>query len=131
VLDNGGNQHSEVFTITVRASGFPVISALSPSSGDLAGGTLTLIQGFGYNFSSEQIIVRFGAFNISSSNISITNSSQIQILAVPPNEMGIPVSVSVITPAGESNKVSYTYIDRVPIEWSGKVSGYFVYSTTF
>jgi Malectin domain/IPT/TIG domain len=131
VLDNGGNQNSEAFTITVRASGFPVISALSPNSGDLAGVTLTLIQGFGYDFSSEEIIVRFGAFNISSSNISITNSSQIHILAVPPSEMGIPVSVSVITPAGESNKVSYTYIDRVPIEWSGKVSGYFVDSTTF
>jgi Malectin domain/IPT/TIG domain len=121
VLDSGGNQHAEVVTITVYASGYPVVTALSPNSGDLLGGTMILIEGSGYHFPIEQTTVRFGAFNISSSDIVITNTSQIQILAVPPSSLGIPVSVSVITPAGESNQVLYTYVDRVPIKFLAKV----------
>lgn len=122
VLDNGGNQHSEAITITVRPSGHPVISSLAPNYGHIAGGSLTILDGFGFHYPPEETTVRFGARNISSSDFQIANSSHIQISNVPSSKLGVPIPVSVVTPVGESNKVLYTYIDRVPIDWRGKVS---------
>jgi len=92
------------------------VDSLTPDSGDLAGGYQVNITGFGFNFTEEETIVRVGYNNLTGgSEIQIVDTNTIVALSWPPEVLGIPVAVTVETPISESNAVSFTYVNGVPI----------------
>ncbi|MGP3947146.1 IPT/TIG domain-containing protein [Streptomyces sp. 7N604] len=84
----------------------PVITSVSPISGPAAGGNAVTITGFGFTGATA---VKFGTANA----ISFTVTGDNTITAVAPPGTGT-VGITVITPAGVSNSVSYTYVPPAP-----------------
>ena len=82
---------------------FPVVTGISPSQGDPAGGTTVVISGSGFTGATS---VTFAT----SPAISLTVNSDSQITVVTPPGSGL-VSVVVTTPSGSSNpnQASYLY----------------------
>ncbi|MFE3548019.1 beta strand repeat-containing protein [Streptomyces kronopolitis] len=100
VTTPGGTSNGVPFTyISVAA---PVLSSVSPSSGSSAGGTAVTLTGSGLTNASA---VRFG----STPATSFTVVSDTVITAVAPPGSGT-VQVTVTTPGGTSNGLSYTYV---------------------
>jgi len=105
VTDDGGNVDDEATTVTVKAGGFPVVTALSPDSGTLGGGDIVTISGTGFQNANS---VKFGATTVT--NFSIISATTIKVTSPNPGfTSSIPVPVSVITPVGESNSIMFTY----------------------
>lgn len=119
VVDDGGNEHSETTTITIKAAGHPVISSLQPSSGNMTGGNVVVVTGHGFKYNETETKVKIGSLATLSGNetISVVNETTIFVMGMPSSTLGAPAFVTVTTPAGESNVGTYTYIDRVPMEW--------------
>lgn len=112
VVDSSGNQNTDTTTITVQSAAFPSVTSLSPTSGDIAGGTQVTINGSGFGSATS---VRFGVVLLNGSAITIVNPSTIRVRS-PLSSVGQPVAVSVITPLGESsNAVTFTYVGATPI----------------
>ncbi|MGW2403170.1 IPT/TIG domain-containing protein [Streptomyces sp. NPDC001739] len=84
----------------------PVLSSVSPASGPAAGGTTVTLTGSGL---SNTTAVRFG----STVATSFTVVSDAQVTAVAPAGSGA-VQITVTTPGGTSNGVTYTY-GSVPV----------------
>ncbi|WP_435848491.1 IPT/TIG domain-containing protein [Streptomyces javensis] len=84
----------------------PTLTAISPATGPAAGGTAVTLTGTNLLGATA---VRFGAVNAT----SFTVVSATQITAVAPLGSGT-VQVTVTTPGGTSNGVSYTYV-AVPV----------------
>ena len=125
VIDDGGNQHSEKTTITVKPAGHPLISTLDPPHGYVFGGNSLTIVGHGFKYNESETKVTVGASVLSGSHdFSILNDTTIAIRSMPPSELGVPVPISVATPAGSSNTVNYVYVDRYEIEWDRGVRSY-------
>lgn len=82
-------------------SGAPVLSSLDPSSGPTAGGNNVLITGSGLALATA---VQFGA-----ASAAFTVLSDSTVNAVAPPGSGT-VAVSVTTPGGPSNSLSYLYL---------------------
>ncbi|MBI0317507.1 IPT/TIG domain-containing protein [Streptomyces javensis] len=80
----------------------PTLTAISPATGPAAGGTTVTLTGTNLLGATA---VRFGAVNAT----SFTVMSATQITAVAPPGSGT-VQVTVTTPGGTSNGVSYTYV---------------------
>ena len=108
VEDGAGNIASDVTTITVANGSVPNIVSLSPSEGDLAGGTLVTINGSGFTASAAQTIVHFGGTQLTGGQLTIIDQNTIEVFS--PAGAGT-VGVSVQTPAGISTGANYTYID--------------------
>lgn len=117
VIDDGNFQATEATTVTVYPFGFPDITTLSPSSGSILGGELVAVQGTGFNYSAADVIVYFGANQLTGSAIQIVNATTI-IVSSPQIPISIAVQVSVQTPLGRSNEVSYTYASSTPISFT-------------
>jgi len=122
VEDDGGNVHAEGTWIHVKDFGHPVVTSIEPTSGDIAGGELVTITGFGFDETNS--VVRFGLTELTGDAVSVTGPNTIQVKA-PAEVVGAPVPISVITPMGESNDgVKYTYIAGEPIQFeSGRLTG--------
>ncbi|MFE7745986.1 beta strand repeat-containing protein [Nocardia sp. NPDC057455] len=88
---------SSYFYLTI-----PTLTGVSPSSGPLAGGNTVTLTGAHFLGATT---VRFGATAAS----AFTVVSDTQITATAPPGTGT-LAVTVITPAGTSNGVSYTYL---------------------
>ena len=116
VIDSGGNESTEVTTISVLSSDFPAVESISPDEGVVAGGLKVTINGSGFTYSAAQTKVKFGLIELTGSNINIVDSNKIEVSS-PGVAFGAPVAVSVETPKGESNSVSFTYIASTPIEF--------------
>ncbi|MEV7471829.1 IPT/TIG domain-containing protein [Streptomyces kronopolitis] len=99
VTTPGGTSNGVGFTYT--SVSVPVLSSVSPNSGPPAGGTAVTLTGTGLTNASA---VRFGA----TAATSFTVVSDTLITAVAPAGSGT-VQVTVTTPGGISNGVSYTY----------------------
>ncbi|MFM7251853.1 MAG: IPT/TIG domain-containing protein, partial [Ilumatobacteraceae bacterium] len=85
----------------------PAISSLSPTSGPGQGGTPVVITGTGLLGATA---VRFGATNAA----SFTVNSDTQITAISPSGMGnTSPTVTVITPGGTSNGLTFTTANNV------------------
>ncbi|WP_331767693.1 IPT/TIG domain-containing protein [Embleya sp. NBC_00896] len=84
----------------------PVISVLSPAQGSAAGGNTATLSGSGFTGTTA---VKFGT----TSATSFTVVSATQITAVVPAGTPGPVSVTVTTPSGTSNGITYTYVPFV------------------
>jgi IPT/TIG domain/Glucose / Sorbosone dehydrogenase len=61
--------------------------------------------------------VRFGLILMPVADIKVINATAISVKA-PASGFGVPVAVSVITPAGESNSATYTYVNSAPIAFT-------------
>ncbi|WP_235445011.1 beta strand repeat-containing protein [Streptomyces sioyaensis] len=99
VTTPGGTSNGVAFTYT--SASVPVLSSVSPNSGTTAGGTTVTLTGTGLAATSA---VRFGA----TAAASFTVVSDTVLTAVAPPGTGT-VQVTVTTPGGTSNGVSYTY----------------------
>ena len=123
VTDNGQNESAETTTVTVLPVGYPVIESLTPNFGDTAGGNSVNINGFGFTFPAEDTTVRFGLYDLTGpSKVTVVDQNTIVVQSVPPEMLGVPVSVTILNPNGESNPATYTYVNGVPIDWQGGVS---------
>jgi hypothetical protein len=114
VSDGGGDTNTDTTTISVRSAGFPFVASLSPSSGGVAGGTVVTITGTSFGGATA---VRFGLAMLTGSAIVVESSTSIRVTA-PLSGIDIPVEVSVITPAGESNSKTFTYVGSAPIDFT-------------
>jgi Malectin domain/IPT/TIG domain len=124
VKDTGGNENTEVTTVNIRAFGFPAITSLVPNSGNPSGQYNVQIRGSGFNYTANQITVRFGNTVLTGSAISIINPTTIQVVA-PASAVSISVGVTVQTPLGTSTASSFNYIGSIPIAWQeGKILDY-------
>jgi hypothetical protein len=85
---------NDLFTYTEPAATAPTVSAISPTFGPAAGGTLVMINGTGFTGAP---IIRFGMTVATSFNVGSATS----ITAVSPAGTGI-VDVTVTTPGGTS-----------------------------
>ncbi|MDX2709645.1 IPT/TIG domain-containing protein [Streptomyces sp. PA03-6a] len=94
----GGTSNAVTYTYSVQ----PVLVSVSPSGGPASGGTTVVLTGTDLSGASA---VRFG----STAATSFTVNSATQITAVAPAGTGA-VAVTVTTPAGTSNAVTYTYL---------------------
>ncbi|MFC9235381.1 IPT/TIG domain-containing protein [Streptomyces decoyicus] len=99
VTGPGGTSNGVPFTYTSVSA--PVLSSVVPSSGPAAGGTTVTLTGTGLATANA---VRFGATPAA----SFTVVSDTHITAVAPAGTGT-VPVTVTTPGGTSNGISYTY----------------------
>jgi IPT/TIG domain len=114
VKDRGGDTNTDTTTITVYDAGSPYIASLSPSLGGIAGGTVVTIAGTSFLGATA---VRFGLALLTGSAIVVESATSIRVTA-PYSGIDIPVEVSVITPAGESNSKTFTYVGSVPIDFT-------------
>jgi hypothetical protein len=94
----GGTSNGLSYTY---ASTGPNIVSLSPNSGPTGGSNTVLITGTGF---SSATVVRFGS---TATSFTVVSATQISVIA--PAGTGV-VQVTVTTPAGVSNGVSYTYL---------------------
>jgi len=117
VVDSAGNDSTETTTITVLTSDFPTVDSLSPDKGSVDGGLGVTITGSGFTYSATQTTVKFGLVELTGEQISVQNANTIKILSSPTAAFGQPVAVSVVTPKGESNSKTFTYIASTPIEF--------------
>lgn len=114
VVDSGGDLHIDVTTIIVKPNGFPEVLSISPISGDIAGGTNVTIPGVAFSAATN---VRFGQVVMTGAERKVINANAMLVVA-PVSAFGVPVSVSVITPVGESNPGTFTFINSSPIAFS-------------
>ena len=117
VIDSDSDVSRDTTSIKVRPSVFPDIESLSPQTGNVAGGGIVTLSGTGFTASAAETTVFFGQTPVSGdSKIVVLNETTIQVQA-PPMSSGI-VQVRVVTPVGDSNFVTYTYIDGMPISFN-------------
>jgi hypothetical protein len=114
IVDTGGNDSSETFTVSVLPFGYPAVLGLSPLSGSINGNLIVTISGSGFNFTAAQTIVHFGLVNLTGNAIQILNDTTIELIS-PPVVIATPVQISVTTPIGTSSDASYTYVASSPI----------------
>lgn len=113
VFDSSGDTNTEMTTITVFSSDHPAATSLSPVTGNIAGGTQVTITGSAFGSATG---VRFGLTLITGPEITVVNNSTIRVTS-PATGVGVPVSVSVITPIGESNQLTFSYVGTAPIDF--------------
>jgi IPT/TIG domain/Malectin domain len=116
VTDTSGSISHSTTTIPVKPKGFPELFSLSPLTGAAAGGTTVTLVGQDIGTATQ---VRFGKIMLSGSAITSINSGSISF-QTPGPAVGVPVKVSVITPIGESNQLTFTYVASSPIQFSGQ-----------
>lgn len=114
VVDSGGNDSAETFSVSVLPFGFPAVLSTSPSNGTINGNQLITISGSGFNFTANQTIVQFGLVNLTGTAIQIINSTTITLMS-PRVAIATPVQISVKTPIGQSAGVPFTYEAASPI----------------
>ena len=121
IVDSGGNDSSETFKVSILPYGYPAIFTLSPSNGTINGGQLITITGSGFNFTAAQTVVTFGLVNLTVDMIEVVNDRTINVIS-PRAVIATPVPVSVTTPIGTSDKVTFKYIASSEIVFeSGKL----------
>ncbi len=102
------NSVAKTNTITYTYIGVPIISYLNPDSGSTMGNNNCTITGTDLTYTNN---VQFG--NQSTSTFYIISDQQV-IVNVPTQNSG-SVSVNLLTIGGESNQLSYTYINSPSI----------------
>lgn len=121
VTDTAGNEHTEATTVEVFGSEFPAIDSLSVYEGPKDGGTKLQIIGSGFTYGASETVVKFGLSTLSGSSLKVLNENTIEVES-PSVDVAVPVLVTVTTPVGTSNSVSYTYIGDISFEWeSGEI----------
>jgi ribosomal protein L35AE/L33A len=114
IVDSSESIASDKTTVSVKLKGFPELFALSPTSGGVAGGTVVTLTGQDVGTATA---VKFGRVSIPASGITVINSGTISVLSPAPG-IGVPVKVSVVTPIGESNTLTFTFVSSTPIDFT-------------
>jgi glucose/arabinose dehydrogenase len=91
---------------------FPIIHSLSNKVGTTDGGNRIKISGFGFVYPTTQTTVQFGGKKATGVVVS-ADSSYIEV-AAPANAAG-KVQVTVTTPKGTSNGITYEYSSKGPV----------------
>jgi len=130
VTDSGGNDSTEVTTITVLPYGYPDVEMLSPVKGSVSGGYEVIITGSGFTSASE-IIVHFGLTEYTGGDIVVEDANTIKVIA-PFETVAVPVQVSVesILLGVTSNSKTFTFETAIPIAWTSKLITEFPSVTT-
>ena len=110
VVDTDGDVARDYTTVTVRPFGYPDIVSLSPNQGDFAGGDRIVITGSGFVVTAVDVVVRFGLEPLSGPDITVVDDNTIEVHVTPPRAPGTAM-VTVETPLGVSNALSFTYIN--------------------
>jgi Malectin domain/IPT/TIG domain len=116
IKDDGGNTDTESTTVSINPFGFPAITSLIPSSGNLTGQYPLMIMGSGFNYTSSQIKVMFGTTELTGSQITIINQTAISIVT-PSNLLAQAVDVTIQTPLGTSVPSTFSFIGSIPLQW--------------
>ncbi len=104
-------------TLSHNESGLkPFINSMQ-SSGSAQGGETVTISGLGF-FPAGSVTVQWGSRTLAQPNITVAANS-IQLLTPPGSST---VAVTVRTPNGSSNSVSYTYIQAGPVSFAAPVT---------
>ncbi len=110
-----GGQPQDVATLLAgydaSASG-PVINAITPADGSVAGGNVVVLDGLGF-FPAASTQVQWGDVTLTAASGLDIQPTQIT-LTTPPHAAG-PLVVRVVTPAGSSNAGSFTYVGSGPV----------------
>jgi IPT/TIG domain len=113
VTDTSGDENTDTTTVSVLPETFPEIISISPNTGSITGGTVVTITGSGFNSVAS---VQFGLTKLSRQEITV-HSSNIITLVSPMSALSLPVPISVITPAGESNSKLFSYLSSIPVQF--------------
>jgi glucose/arabinose dehydrogenase len=124
VTDTGGNTNFDTTTITVFPFGYPTIDDIYPTSGNIAGGSIVTIDGYGFNVSDNSLVIRFGKKPAAKKDINIINDNRIKV-KVPSFSVDVPVDLTVETSKGISNAVKFTYVSGSPIAFTSTELGGF------
>jgi hypothetical protein len=116
VGDAGGNVADAFTEVQVFPVGYPYIESLNPDFGDAYGGKELFITGAGFNWTAEEIIVRFGEVHLTGSSIELLNDTTIRVFA-PTNLGDSSVRVTVQNPISTSNFKEFRYFSGVPIDF--------------
>jgi glucose/arabinose dehydrogenase len=117
VTDDGGNESTDTTNVTIRSGAFPSVTSVLPNSGPNVGGNDVTIVGSGFTVPAEMITVKFGLVSLTgSAALTILDARTIKVKA-PAVSVGVPVSVSVVTPLGESAAKKYTYVAASEIKF--------------
>lgn len=100
-------KESTLHLAVIIAAATPVISSLSPTSGDTAGGTSITIVGVGFTGATS---VLFGT-----AAAVVTSLTDTSIAVTAPTGLPGATRVTVTTPAGTSGPSSFTFIAPVPV----------------
>jgi IPT/TIG domain len=114
VTDSSGDENTDTTTIVVLPDTFPEIDLITPSQGSISGGTKITITGSGF---SPATSVRFGQTSLGRTKITIVDASTIVVVS-PRSALNVPVPISVVTPAGESNSKLFQYLSSTPIRFT-------------
>jgi hypothetical protein len=112
IVDSTDSISSDTTTVSVKLKGFPEL--LSPTSGGVAGGTVVTLSGQDIGTATS---VNFGRVSIPAQDITVIDSGTISVASPAPG-IGVPVKVSVVTPIGESNKLTFTFVSTTPIDFT-------------
>ena len=118
VTDSDGDTQSDVTIVTVRPSSFPVITMVTPDRGDINGGDEIAIIGSGFSFTADETIVMIGSKSVTGVGLTIVNETMIIVTQTPEGVIAGDVGLSVETPVGSSNSVSFTYIDGEKLDFA-------------
>lgn len=119
VKDDGGNKSLDLTRIEVLPPNFASVSSISPATGSVNGGDSITIIGSGFTYAAAETIVYFGSSTLTGNQVTVVNPTKITLLA-PLAAVATPVAVSVETPLGKSNSVTYVYIDGTPIDFDSQ-----------
>jgi hypothetical protein len=122
---------ADKFTYQVSTPVTPVVTAVSPSTGSVAGGTTVTITGLGFTGAT---LVNFGT--VAATNLVVVSTTQITVTS-PAQPVGV-VDVTVTSPGGTSAVSSadqFTYTSKTTIAgmnsagewWEAKSAGSFVF----
>ena len=103
---------SNPLTFTFVAPGAPVLAAIDPSSGLTDGGTTVVITGSGFTGATG---VQFGL----APGTDVSVDSDTQITATTPANVAGPVDVVVQHPDGDSNPLTFTYLEAAAPDITG------------
>jgi Malectin domain/IPT/TIG domain len=117
VVDSAGNESTDTTQVAVRSSKYPYIGGISPSKGSVVGNTRVTITGSGFTYTANETVVQFGNIKVAGSMVKIVNANTKQVMS-PANVIGAPVVVTVKTPIGVANFVTFTYVASSPIAFS-------------
>lgn len=113
VTDSGGYTNEYYTTVTVRAFGYPDIEWISPNEGDVNGGDTLTIEGSGFTYTAQELIVYIGSTELTGNDL-IVQEGKVKVKSMPSGSVGM-VDVSVKTPIGTSTSVPYTFVnDALP-----------------
>ncbi len=110
-----GNSNAQTFTYIPPPP--PTTTDLTPNSGPTAGGTPVTLTGTNFEPGDTSIVVAFprgGGVNVPATDVTINTTGTTATFTMPPALQDGRAGVIAVTPAGNSNAQTFTYIPPPP-----------------